>query len=114
MLLVGVTIYLLMRFAGHYYVEGVGYATIQALLYGQLGGGLFLITLALCKTLATSISLGSGSSGGVFSPSLFIGAALGAAFAASVQTVLPAAPVSTPAFAMVGMGAMVGGEPARR
>ncbi|HEM7881486.1 TPA: chloride channel protein, partial [Burkholderia contaminans] len=109
MLLVGVTIYLLMRFAGHYYVEGVGYATIQALLYGQLGGGLFLITLALCKTLATSISLGSGSSGGVFSPSLFIGAALGAAFAASVQTVLPAAPVSTPAFAMVGMGAMVGG-----
>ncbi|CAB3962533.1 chloride channel protein [Burkholderia aenigmatica] len=109
MLLVGVTIYLLMRFAGHYYVEGVGYATIQALLYGQLGGGLFLITLALCKTLATSISLGSGSSGGVFSPSLFIGAALGAAFAASVQTVLPAAPVSAPAFAMVGMGAMVGG-----
>ena len=109
MSLVGVTIYLLMRFAGHYYVEGVGYATIQALLYGQLGGGLFLITLALCKTLATSISLGSGSSGGVFSPSLFIGAALGAAFAASVQAVLPAAPVSTPAFAMVGMGAMVGG-----
>ncbi|WP_175875050.1 chloride channel protein [Burkholderia sp. BCC0097] len=109
MLLVGVTIYLLMRFAGHYYVEGVGYATIQALLYGQLGGSLFLITLALCKTLATSISLGSGSSGGVFSPSLFIGAALGAAFAASVQAVLPEAPVSAPAFAMVGMGAMVGG-----
>lgn len=104
MLLVGVTIYLLMRFAGHYYVEGVGYATIQALLYGQLGGSLFLITLALCKTLATSISLGSGSSGGVFSPSLFIGAALGAAFAASVQAVLPEAPVSAPAFAMVGGG----------
>lgn len=109
MLLVGVTIYLLMRFAGNYYIEGVGYATIQALLYGQLGGSLFLITLALCKTLATSISLGSGSSGGVFSPSLFIGAALGAAFAASVQAVLPEAPVSAPAFAMVGMGAMVGG-----
>ncbi|WP_175914412.1 chloride channel protein [Burkholderia metallica] len=109
MLLVGVTIYLLMRFAGHYYVEGVGYATIQALLYGQLGGYLFLIVLALCKTFATSISLGSGSSGGVFSPSLFIGAALGAAFAAFVQAVLPVAPVSAPAFAMVGMGAMVGG-----
>ncbi|WP_353255051.1 chloride channel protein [Burkholderia anthina] len=109
MVLVGVTIYLLMRFAGHYYVEGVGYATIQALLYGQLGGCLFLIALALCKTLATSISLGSGSSGGVFSPSLFIGASLGAAFAAFVQDVLPAAPVSAPAFAMVGMGAMVGG-----
>ncbi|WP_081074550.1 chloride channel protein [Burkholderia cepacia] len=109
MLIVGLMIYFLMRFAGHYYVEGVGYATIQALLYGQLGGCLFLIALALCKTFATSISLGSGSSGGVFSPSLFIGAALGAAFAAFVQAVLPAAPVSAPAFAMVGMGAMVGG-----
>ncbi|WP_230960540.1 chloride channel protein [Burkholderia pseudomultivorans] len=109
MLMVGVTMYCLMRFAGHYYVEGVGYATIQALLYGQLGGCLFLIALALCKTLATSISLGSGSSGGVFSPSLFIGAALGAAFATFVEAVLPAAPVSAPAFAMVGMGAMVGG-----
>lgn len=109
MLIVGLMIYFLMRVAGHYYVEGVGYATIQALLYGQLGGSLFLIALALCKTLATSVSLGSGSSGGVFSPSLFIGAALGAAFAAFVQAVLPAAPVSAPAFAMVGMGAMVGG-----
>ncbi|WP_375167780.1 chloride channel protein [Burkholderia pyrrocinia] len=109
MLIVGSMIYLLMRYAGHYYVEGVGYATIQALLYGQLGGSVFLILLALGKTLATTVSLGSGSSGGVFSPSLFIGAALGGAFAAFVQAVLPAAPVSAPAFAMVGMGAMVGG-----
>ncbi len=76
MLIVGVTMYLLWRYAGHYYVEGVGYATIQATLYGQLKGGIFLLLLALCKTLATSVSLGSGSSGGVFSPSLFIGATL--------------------------------------
>ncbi|CAE6692978.1 H(+)/Cl(-) exchange transporter ClcA [Paraburkholderia domus] len=109
MLIVGVTMYLLFRFAGHYYVEGVGYATIQATLYGQLEGGAFLLMLALCKMLATSISLGSGSSGGVFSPSLFIGATLGAAFASVVAMVLPGAPVSAPAFAMVGMGAMVGG-----
>jgi CIC family chloride channel protein len=44
----------------------------------------------------------------VFSPSLFIGATLGAAFASVVQIVMPGAPVSAPAFAMVGMGAMVG------
>jgi CIC family chloride channel protein len=109
MLIVGVTMYLLWRYAGHYYVEGVGYATIQATLFGQLQGGAFLLLLALCKMLATSVSLGSGSSGGVFSPSLFIGATLGASFASAVAMVLPGAPVSAPAFAMVGMGAMVGG-----
>lgn len=109
MLIVGLTMYLLWRYAGHYYVEGVGYATIQATLYGQLQGGGFLLLLALCKTLATSVSLGSGSSGGVFSPSLFIGAALGAAFASVIVMAVPGVPVSAPAFAMVGMGAMVGG-----
>jgi chloride channel protein, CIC family len=109
MLLVGLLMYGLMRHAGHYYVEGVGYATIQATLYGQLPGGLFLLMLAAAKTFATSVSLGSGSSGGVFSPSLFIGATLGAALATAFQFVLPGVPVSVPAFAMVGMGAMVGG-----
>ena len=78
-----------LRYAGHYYVEGVGYSAIQATLYGQLQGGAFLLLLALCKTLATSLSLGSGSSGGVFSPSLFIGATLGAAFASLVAMTLP-------------------------
>jgi CIC family chloride channel protein len=110
MLIVGVMIYLLFRYAGHYYVEGVGYATIQATLYGQLQGGAFLLLLALCKTVATSVSLGSGSSGGVFSPSLFIGATLGAALSSIVAIIVPGAPVSAPAFAMVGMGAMVGGS----
>lgn len=110
MLIVGVMIYLLFRYAGHYYVEGVGYATIQATLYGQLQGGAFLLMLALCKTVATSVSLGSGSSGGVFSPSLFIGATLGAALSSIIAIIVPGAPVSAPAFAMVGMGAMVGGS----
>jgi len=109
MLLVGIGMYGLQRYAGHYFIEGVGYAPIQATLYGQLEGGLFLLLLAACKTMATSASLGSGSSGGVFSPSLFIGATLGASLAAAIAAVLPGAPVSGPAFAMVGMGAMVGG-----
>ncbi|KAA0079955.1 chloride channel protein [Paraburkholderia sp. T12-10] len=109
MLLVGVLIYVLWRNAGHYYVEGVGYASIQATLYGQLQGGAFLLLLAASKLFATSVSLGSGSSGGVFSPSLFIGAMLGAAIASLITAVVPGAPISAPAFAMVGMGAMVGG-----
>lgn len=109
MLLVGVLMYVLWRSAGHYYVEGVGYASIQATLYGQLQGGAFLLLLAACKLFATSVSLGSGSSGGVFSPSLFIGAMLGAAIASLISAAVPGAPISAPAFAMVGMGAMVGG-----
>ena len=109
MLLVGILIYVLWIEAGHYYVEGVGYSTIQAILQGQIPGAGFLLILFIAKLLATSVSLGSGSSGGIFSPSLFMGAALGAAFASAMQTVFPGTPVSLPAFAMVGMGAMVGG-----
>ncbi len=76
---------------------------------GQLTGGVFLVLLFVCKLFATTVSLGSGSSGGIFSPSLFMGATLGAAFAGLIGAVLPGVPVSLPAFAMVGMGAMVGG-----
>ncbi|MFI4981317.1 MAG: chloride channel protein [Nevskiales bacterium] len=108
MLLVGVLIYALMRWGGHYYVEGVGYATIQATLAGQLSAAGFLLLLYACKLLATTLSLGSGSSGGIFSPSLFMGATLGGAFAAVASMIFPGLPISVPAFAMVGMGAMVG------
>ncbi len=109
MLLVGILIYVLWIKAGHYYVESFGYSSIQAILQGQIPGADFLLMLFVAKLLATSVSLGSGSSGGIFSPTLFMGAALGAAFAAALQTVFPGTPVTLPAFAMVGMGAMVGG-----
>ena len=109
MLLVGILIYALQQRFGHYYVEGVGYATIQAILLGQLFGAGLLFLLFLCKLLATSLSLGSGSSGGIFSPSLFMGATIGGAFAAVLSALpLPMA-INVPSFAMVGMGAMVGG-----
>jgi CIC family chloride channel protein len=107
-LLVGLLIYGLMRWGGHYYVEGVGYATIQATLTNQLTGASFLLLLYVCKLLATSLSLGSGSSGGIFSPSLFMGATLGGAFASVFHALFPGLPLSVPAFAMVGMGTMVG------
>ncbi len=109
MLLVGLLMYALLQRFGHYYVEGVGYATIQAILLGQLAGSGLLLLLFLCKLLTTTLSLGSGSSGGIFSPSLFLGATIGGAFAAALSTLgLPLA-INVPSFAMVGMGAMVGG-----
>jgi CIC family chloride channel protein len=109
MLMVGLLMYLLWRTLGQYYVDGVGYATVQAVLVGQLSGFWLLGLLSVCKALATSLSLGSGSSGGIFSPSLFMGATLGGAFAALLNAIGLPIPLSVPAFAMVGMGAMVGG-----
>jgi CIC family chloride channel protein len=108
MLLVGVLMYLLLLRYGHYFVEGVGYATVQAILVGELTGAGLLFLLFLCKLLATTLSLGSGSSGGIFSPSLYMGATLGGAYAAALSALhLPLA-LNIPSFAMVGMGAMVG------
>ncbi len=109
MLILGVLMYLLLRTLGQYYVDGVGYATVQAVLAGQLSSFWLLGLLAVCKALATSLSLGSGSSGGIFSPSLFMGATLGGGFAALLNAAGLPIQLSVPAFAMVGMGAMVGG-----
>jgi CIC family chloride channel protein len=109
MLMVGVLMYLLFRTLGQYYVDGVGYATVQAVLAGAMSSFWLLGLLGVCKALATSLSLGSGSSGGIFSPSLFMGATLGGGFAALLNAVGFPVPLSVPAFAMVGMGAMVGG-----
>ena len=60
------------------------------------------------KLLATTVSLGSGASGGIFSPSLYLGATLGAAFALVVGHLLPGAGLQAPSAAIVGMAAMVG------
>ncbi len=108
MALVGCLIYALHEKFGHYFVEGVGYATIQAILNHWQAAAWLLGLLFICKLIAVSLSLGSGSSGGIFSPSLFMGSTLGAAFAAMAAVLLPGLPIAVPAFAMVGMGAVVG------
>jgi CIC family chloride channel protein len=109
MLMVGVLIYALMHYQGHYFVEGVGYATIQAILQNNLTGFALLLGLFAAKLFATSVSLGSGSSGGIFSPSLFMGATLGAAFGGFVNLVYPMHGVDPVTCAIIGMAAMVGG-----
>jgi CIC family chloride channel protein len=87
----------------------VGYATVQAILLAQLSAASLLLVLFLCKMLATTLSLGSGSSGGIFSPSLFMGAAIGGTVAAGLSALHLPITIDVPSFAMVGMGAMVGG-----
>ncbi len=109
MLGIGVLIYALFRFYGHYFVEGVGYATIQAVLLKRIDTVGLLALLFVAKLVATSTTLGSGASGGIFSPSLFMGATLGGAFGALVQLIHPMPEASIPTLAIVGMCAMVGG-----
>ncbi len=109
MLMVGLLMYALFYFQGHYFVEGVGYATIQAILEDNLVGVALLLGLFAAKLFATTVSLGSGASGGIFSPSLFMGATLGAAFGGFVSAVGPVHGVDPVTCAIIGMAAMVGG-----
>jgi len=108
MFLVGVMIYLLQRYSGHFYVQGVGYATIVDILNNVLGDPSFLLLLVLLKLTATCLTLGSGASGGVFSPSLFMGAALGATFGQGVSALFPGLEIGIAAYAIAGMAAMIG------
>jgi CIC family chloride channel protein len=110
MLCVGVMIYLLYRFAGQYYEEGVGYATVMDVLRGVLNDPWFLLLLLGLKLLATWLTLGSGASGGVFSPALFVGATGGALFGHLCHSLIPGLQVSLPAFAIAGMAAMIAGS----
>jgi CIC family chloride channel protein len=109
MLMIGLLIYALLHYQGHYFVQGVGYATIQAILEDNLTSIGLLFGLFVAKLFATSVSLGSGASGGIFSPSLFMGATLGAAFGGAVTVLSPIHGVDPVTCAIIGMAAMVGG-----
>ncbi len=88
------------------HVFGVGYGTISAALQGALPLGL-LAALLLAKIAATSLTIGSGGSGGVFAPSLFLGAMTGGVFGSLVHQAFPDATASSGAYALVTMGAVV-------
>ncbi|MGI8438432.1 MAG: chloride channel protein, partial [Chthoniobacterales bacterium] len=94
---------------GYYHIEGVGYATIQGVLAGTLNSFWLLLLLFALKLFATSLTLGSGASGGVFSPALFLGATLGSAYGILLQKMFPGAEITPAAFAVVGMAGIVGG-----
>ncbi|MEM1154582.1 MAG: chloride channel protein [Pseudomonadota bacterium] len=109
MLCVGIIMYVLMQNAGHYYVQGVGYATIMDILSDVVMSPWFLLMLALLKLLATCLSLGSGASGGVFSPALFMGATMGAAGGHLCHWLMPGTEISIATFAIAGMAAAIAG-----
>ena len=108
MTLVGAMMVGLTHAFGHSYIDGVGYGVIQSVLDQSMTAAGLLALLFALKLLATTISLGCGASGGIFSPSLYLGATLGAAFASLAILLLPNAGMTLPSAAIVGMAAMVG------
>jgi CIC family chloride channel protein len=87
-------------------VLGVGYETIDLALAGKMAGAL-LLTLVLLKLAATCVTLAAGGSGGIFAPSLFLGAMTGGFVGTVVHQVFPFVTAGPGAYATVGMGAVV-------
>ncbi|MCB0284121.1 MAG: chloride channel protein [Calditrichae bacterium] len=87
-------------------VLGVGYESINDALWGKDLSWLLIVLLVL-KIIATSATLGAGGSGGIFAPSLFIGAMLGSFVGLQAHSFYPGLMANAGAFALVGMGAMV-------
>jgi CIC family chloride channel protein len=85
-------------------VYGVGYPSINDAVFGKLALEATLVLLFM-KLLATIITLGAGGSGGIFAPSLFMGAMLGSTFGQIFNTVLPNITAPAGAYALVGMAA---------
>jgi CIC family chloride channel protein len=108
MAIIGLMMVVLTRVFGHSYVDGVGYSVIQAIFDQKMTAVGLLALLFVLKMIATTVSLGCGASGGIFSPSLYLGATLGAAFASAMGIILPQSGLSLPSAAIIGMAAMVG------
>ncbi len=90
-------------------VFGVGYETIESVLGGGEWSALVLMALLIAKLILTPASIGGGFVGGVFAPSLFLGATLGAAYGQMCELLFPSLNIAPPAFAMVGMAAVLAG-----
>jgi CIC family chloride channel protein len=109
MTVLGGTMYGFFFVYGRYFVDGVGYAPIQDILNGDMTLAYMLAILFFAKMFATCLSLAAGASGGVFSPSLFLGATLGGCFGAILSYIWPLLGFGPVQFAIIGMAAMVGG-----
>lgn len=102
---------LLVGLIGLFYpqVFGVGYESVELALTGKMVLAT-TATLVLLKLLATCITLGSGGSGGVFAPGLFMGAMLGATYGSILHQLFPSIPIIPAAYALVGMGGVFAGS----
>ncbi len=90
------------------HVWGNGFDEINQILTNRIAFGLLAVLFYL-KILATSVSVGSGASGGVFTPTQFVGACLGGFLGYAVYTAFPEHAALPSAYALVGMGCLMAG-----
>lgn len=90
-------------------IFGVGYETIGRILNAERWALWLLLALLVAKLVMTAVSIGGGSPGGVFAPSLFLGAMLGSAYGQVAERLFPFLNINPPAFALVGMAAVLAG-----
>lgn len=89
-------------------ILGAGYGAVELALHGRLNGTEMLVLLVL-KFAATALCYSSGNAGGIFGPSLFLGAMLGGSVGSVVHAWFPATTGPTGAYALVGMGTAFAG-----
>lgn len=95
-------------------VLSVGYDTIEQILNGAPFTLAMLLALVIGKLFLTPVSIGGGFPGGVFAPSLFLGAALGGMYGLAMKSLFPSLSIMPAAFALVGMAAVLAGALAAR
>ncbi len=95
-------------FLPSYGILGVGYGGIELVLAGGITLTLALV-LAVAKILATSLTIGSGGSGGIFAPTLYVGAMFGGALGLVFAGILPGVVTQPFGFSLSGMGALFAG-----
>ena len=89
-------------------IHSTGYPVMESALHSRLSLGL-VFALLLGKILATSLTLGSGGSGGIFAPALFIGSMMGAAYGMIVHSLFPNVTAPATSYAAIGMGTVFAG-----
>ena len=104
----GLMVGLIGVFYANYGIMGVGYEGINLLLAGKLTLTI-LILLGILKILATSFTIGSGGSGGIFAPSLYIGSMFGGALGILFNMLFPSIVSQPITYALAGMAALFAG-----
>ncbi|HBM17372.1 MAG TPA: hypothetical protein DD381_13680 [Lentisphaeria bacterium] len=107
MLIVGIILYLMLTYTGSYYVDGIGEYAVFDVLIRNILNPWFLLLLVFLKIVATAITVGSGSSGGVFTPIIFIGAIFGGFCYLLLNIYFPELKVDPHVFVMAGIAGMV-------
>lgn len=98
----------LIGYLGFYQVMGRGYGAIDQAMHGEFAWK-FLLALAILKLIATTLSYSSGTPGGMFAPTLFIGAMLGAGVGSFEKLFFPHLTGTVGSYALVGMGVLFAG-----